>query len=89
MKWITREPARKALIVDQAEASVRGRAVGIYRLVRGLVVFPASRVGGWLWTTSQSLLFYTAFGIGAAGFLIYLAWGPGERPLPSHFVSVL
>jgi MFS family permease len=72
------EPARKALIVDLSSAASRGRAVGMYYLVRGLAVFPASLVGGWLWTRSPQLPFYVAFGVGAAGFLAYALWGPGE-----------
>ena len=73
------EPARKALIVDLAAEGTRARAVGLYYLVRGLVVFPASLVGGWLWTIHQALPFYIAFLAGAAGLLVYAAWGPGDR----------
>jgi MFS family permease len=67
------EPARKALIVDLAEASARGRAVGVYYLVRGLVVFPAPLVGGWLWSFDPRWTFYTAGGVGVIGVLAY-AW---------------
>jgi len=65
------EPARKALIVDLAHASVRGRSVGIYYLVRGLAVFPASILGGWLWSMNTGLPFVVAFGVGVAGVLTY------------------
>jgi len=75
----TGEPARKALIVDLAKESARARAVGMYYLIRGLVVFPASLVGGWLWTRGPQWPFYTAFLIGATGALAYAAWGPGDR----------
>jgi MFS family permease len=75
------EPARKALIVDLAQATVRGRAVGMYYLIRGLVVFPASLIGGWLWTINAQLPFYIAFLVGVAGFLAYAVWGPGEKSL--------
>jgi hypothetical protein len=43
------EPARKAMIVDLADAAQRGRMVGVYYFTRGLVVMPASLVGGMLW----------------------------------------
>jgi MFS family permease len=76
----TGEPARKALIVDLAAAGARGRAVGLYYLVRGLSVFPASLVGGWLWTIDRRLPFYVAFAVGAAGFLVHARWGPGDAP---------
>ncbi len=74
----TGEPARKALIVDLAAAGARGRAVGLYYLIRGLAVFPASLVGGWLWTIDRRLPFYAAFAVGVAGFLVHARWGPGE-----------
>jgi hypothetical protein len=73
------EPARKALIVDLAAAAVRGRAVGLYYLIRGLVLFPASLVGGWLWTRNAQWPFYAAFLVGVAGFLAYALWGPGDQ----------
>ncbi|MBI1803220.1 MAG: MFS transporter [Ignavibacteriae bacterium] len=73
------EPARKALIVDLAQETARGRAVGIYYLVRGLVVFPASLAGGLLWTLGKQLPFYAAFAIGTIGFIVYALTGPGEK----------
>jgi MFS family permease len=79
----TGEPARKALIVDLAAAGARGRAVGLYYLVRGLAVFPASLVGGWLWTLDRRLPFYVAFAVGVAGFLVHARWGPGDAPSTS------
>lgn len=78
--WEIGEPARKALIMDLASPTARGRAVGLYYLVRGLVVFPASMVGGWLWTQAgPEAPFYTAFTVGALGFVLYAAFGPGGR----------
>ncbi|HEY3129451.1 MAG TPA: MFS transporter [Acidobacteriota bacterium] len=72
------EPARKALIVDLAKKSARGRSVGMYYLIRGLVVFPASLVGGWLWAADARRPFYAAFVIGLLGLATYAAWGPGD-----------
>ena len=66
------EPARKALIVDLAAANFRGRTVGLYYLIRGLLVFPASLVGGWLWTIDPLFPFYIAFAIGILGAFWYL-----------------
>jgi hypothetical protein len=65
------EPARKALIVDLAHASVRGRSVGIYYLVRGLAVFPASILGGWLWSMNATFPFLAAFAVGVVGVITY------------------
>jgi MFS family permease len=82
------EPARKALIVDLAHASAVGRAVGAYYLVRGLVVFPASLVGGWLWTFGPQVPFIAAATISGLGFLAYARWGPGDAaPVDDTLVS--
>jgi MFS family permease len=75
------EPARKALIVDLSREASRGRAVGLYYLVRGLAVFPAALVGGWLWMIAPRLPFYGGFAVGAAGFFTYWLWGPGDEPV--------
>lgn len=72
----TGEPARKALILDLAAAGARGRSVGLYYLVRGLSVFPAPLVGGWLWTLDRRWPFWAAFAVGVAGVLVHARWGP-------------
>lgn len=79
----TGEPARKALIVDLAAAGARGRAVGLYYLLRGLAVFPASLVGGWLWTLDRRWHFFAAFAVGVAGALVHARWGPPGPPRPA------
>jgi len=70
------EPARKALIVDLAEAPRRGEAVGAYYLVRGLVVAPAPLLGGVLWGVSPQLAFGLAAAAGAAAVALFLWRGP-------------
>src|SRR5262245_33435168 len=82
--WEIGEPARKALIVDLAHESVRGRAIGMYYLLRNLSVFPTAMVGGLIWSTlGPPFVFSVAFGIGVVGFLTYAFWGAdddaGER----------
>jgi MFS family permease len=81
--WEIGEPARKALIVDLADESMRGRAIGMYYLLRNLSVFPTALVGGLIWSTlGPQVVFYVAFSIGVVGFLIYAFWGtddPEER----------
>jgi MFS family permease len=72
------EPARKALIVDLADAPVRARTVGLYYLLRGLIVFPASLIGGWLWTIDPQIPFYAAFMIGLIGAFFYLKSETGQ-----------
>ena len=79
--WEVGEPARKALIVDLAREAARGRAIGIYYLLRNLAVFPAALVGGLLWETlGPQSVFYAAFAVGAAGFVVYALWGMGDGP---------
>lgn len=80
----TGEPARKALIVDLAAAGARGRSVGLYYLLRGLAVFPASLVGGWLWALDRRLPFFVAFAVGVAGCLVHARWGPPGPPGPTN-----
>ena len=46
------EPARKARIVDLASDTYRGRAIGLYYLIRGLATIPAPLLGGFLWQHS-------------------------------------
>jgi MFS family permease len=70
------EPARKSLIVDLVKETARGRAVGMYYLIRGLAVFPASLVGGVLWQLGPPWPFYAAFLVGVAGFLSFAFWRP-------------
>jgi MFS family permease len=67
------EPARKAMIVDFAESSVRGRTVGLYYLIRSLSVTPAAALGGLLWTYTPSLPFIVAGIIGLFGTIAFAA----------------
>lgn len=73
--WEVGEPARKALIVDLAPEGMRGRAVGLYYLLRNLTVVPAL-IGGLLWRMAgPDAMFYAAFVAGMAGFAFYALWG--------------
>ena len=79
--WEVGEPARKALIVDLAPEAVRGRAVGLYYLIRNLAVVPAALLGGLLWhVAGPEAMFYTAFAAGVCGFGYYAVWGSGDGP---------
>jgi MFS family permease len=68
------------MIVDLSSPTYRGRAVGMYYLIRGLVVFPASLIGGLLWTIAPQITFYTAFIIGLTGAIVFALWGPDLVP---------
>jgi hypothetical protein len=55
------------MIVDLADPSARGKAVGLYYAARGFSVAGAAAIGGALWTIRPELTFYSAAGLGAAG----------------------
>lgn len=65
------EPARKARIVDLAEANHRGRLIGLYYLIRGLATIPAPMLGGLLWGYGQSLPFILGGAVSALGLVLY------------------
>jgi MFS family permease len=64
------EPARKAMIVDLANAAQRGQMVGVYYFTRGLVVMPASLLGGLLWTLAPQTPFVAAAGVCLIGMML-------------------
>jgi phospholipase C/MFS family permease len=65
------EPPRKAMIVDLAREGRRSLDVGAYYFVRGLAVFPASLVGGWLWRIDPQATFFGAAAIAACGLTVF------------------
>ncbi len=67
------EPARKAMIVDFAEESLRGRSVGLYYLMRSISITPAAAIGGLLWNVSPEAPFVMAGIIGFIGTLVFAA----------------
>jgi MFS family permease len=64
------EPARKAMIVDLADGARRGQMVGAYYFTRGLVVMPASLIGGLLWNLTPQTPFVVAAGICLLGVVL-------------------
>ncbi|MDQ6767763.1 MAG: MFS transporter [Candidatus Eremiobacteraeota bacterium] len=65
------EPPRKALLVDLARSERRSVDVGSYYFTRGLIVFPASIVGGLLWRVSPHLTFFAAAFVALVGTLVF------------------
>src|SRR5205085_858394 len=51
------EPARKAMIVDFAQANLRARTVGLYYLVRSITITPSAAIGGLLWKLAPQVPF--------------------------------
>ena len=67
------EPARKAMIVDLADPSRRGRTVGLYYLIRSLSISPAAAIGGLLWRNAPETPFITAGIVGMIGAFVFAA----------------
>lgn len=67
------EPARKAMIVDLVQPSVRARSIGLYYLVRSVTIAPAAFIGGVLWSITPALPFWMAGGIGLVGVVVFAA----------------
>jgi MFS family permease len=65
------EPARKAMIVDNAQAQLRARTIGLYYLVRSFSITPASAIGGLLWKVQPRVPFMVAGAIGAIGTILF------------------
>lgn len=65
------EPPRKALLVDFARTERKSVDIGAYYFVRGLIVFPASIVGGLLWRLSPHLTFYAAAAVALIGTIVF------------------
>jgi MFS family permease len=67
------EPARKAMIVDLVQPSLRARSIGLYYLVRSLTVAPAAFIGGLLWEVAPALPFWMAGVVGVLGVVLFAA----------------
>jgi MFS family permease len=80
------EPPRKALLVDLARSERKSVDVGAYYFTRGLVVFPASVVGGLLWRLSPHLTFFAAAAVALVGTIIFaLTLGRRQGMQPTSF----
>jgi MFS family permease len=67
------EPARKALIIAQANPALRARTYGAYYLIRDCIVTVGSFVGAWLWSLGPWANFIGAALCGALGTL-WFGW---------------
>lgn len=66
------EPARKAMIVDFADPTSRGRTIGLYYFIRSVAIAPAATVGGLLYQAyGPAAPFFAAFGFGVIGTVIF------------------
>jgi hypothetical protein len=70
------------MIVDLAEHQLRARTVGLYYLLRGFSITPASAVGGLLWKIRPLVPFVTAGAIGIIGTLLFAFTVDGESDPP-------
>jgi len=67
------EPARKALIIGEAQPELRARTYGAYYLIRDCTVTTGSFLGAWLWSVSPQANFVGAAICGALG-TIWFWW---------------
>jgi len=74
----TGEPARKAVIVDLADPTRRGRTTGLYYLMRSLAITPAALIGGALWNVRPELPFVVAGVFGLLGALVFALTVPAS-----------
>jgi MFS family permease len=75
----TGEPARKAVIVDLADPTRRGRTTGLYYLMRSLAITPAALIGGALWNVRPELPFVVAGVFGLSGALVFALTVPASE----------
>jgi len=73
------EPARKALIINEAKPELRARTYGAYYLIRDCVVTAGSFVGIWLWRFGPRVNFIGAAIFGAIG-TFWFWWFIYRRP---------
>ncbi len=76
------EPARKALIIAQAQPELRARTYGAYYLIRDTIVTTGSFLGAWLWSISPQANFIGAAvcgGLGAIWFWRQVLRDAGKR----------
>jgi MFS family permease len=66
------DTSRKALIIGYSEPERRGQMIGVYYLIRDLVVSSGAILGAYLWKLGPALNFLGATAIGAAGTIFYV-----------------
>jgi MFS family permease len=76
------EPARKALIISEANPALRSRSFGAYYLIRDCIVTSGSFLGTWLWSMSPEANFIGAAICGAMG-AVWFWWFVYGQPTPS------
>ena len=72
------EPARKALIIAQAQPELRARTYGAYYLIRDCIVTTGSFLGAWLWSLRPQANFIGAAVCGALG-TVWFWWFVSRR----------
>jgi len=72
------EPARKALIIAEAQRELRARTYGAYYLIRDCVVTAGSLLGAGLWSLGPRANFLGAAAFGLCG-TIWYAWSMHRR----------
>jgi len=69
------EPTRKSLIMDLAPANAKAGTFGAYYLLRDVIVSVAAFSSAFLWNISPEVNFFTAFGFGVIGTILFAFYG--------------
>ena len=65
------EPSRKSLLILLAPSETVGSSIGLYYLIRDLIVSFGSFLGAWLWSIGPGYNFYAAAGFGLLSMLVF------------------
>ncbi|MCP4581159.1 MAG: MFS transporter [candidate division Zixibacteria bacterium] len=65
------EPSRKSLLISLAPDTATASSIGLYYLIRDLIVSSGSFIGAWLWTFGPEYNLITAAGFGAVSVVVF------------------
>jgi MFS family permease len=66
------EPCRKSLLITHAPPSEVASSIGLYYLIRDLIVSTGSFLGAWLWSLGPDYNFITATGFGLLSIVVFI-----------------
>ena len=76
------------MIIGYCAPERRGQMIGVYYLVRDLLVSTGAILGAWLWKVGPGANFLGAAAFGFCGTVVYLIALRGQLPLSSRAKSL-
>ena len=73
------EPTRKAMILELSVKGAEARSFGLYYFIRDMIVSVAAFLGGFLWSISPQVNFFSATITGIIGTLFFIFYGKGTE----------